>query len=283
MNEPIYTIPDTILQDISIMENESEITFHFLNVDYPKLHSHSHWELFIQLSGEIEHEINQSSSRLKPGDAYLIRPTDKHRFCAASITHRHLNFLIDDKFIKKYFNVLHNDLYNLILNDEKSLHFQLNDLQLQEVLRYTIHIQYNQSPIKSNFSTKAIYLKLIVEQLLNTFFKQYLSIKNSPEWLDNFLVQLNSPSNYSKTVNELALLTPYSYSRLSRIFKNVLGMTLIEYITLIKIEHSKALLTSSHFTILEISSILGFASLSYFNHIFLKHVGLTPKEYRKSH
>jgi len=70
---------------------------------------------------------------------------------------------------------------------------------------------------------------------------------------------------------------------LSRIFKNATGKTVLEYLTNIRIEHSKRLLRESNMTLQEVSNRIGYNNANSFIRFFRKHEGITPGEYRKLH
>lgn len=55
-----------------------------------------------------------------------------------------------------------------------------------------------------------------------------------------------------------------------------------EYLTEIRIEHAKLLLTDSDAGIEYISSEIGYTNPKYFFKVFKKSVGETPQEYRKN-
>lgn len=57
-------------------------------------------------------------------------------------------------------------------------------------------------------------------------------------------------------------------------------MTLSQYIQEQKIEKAKSLLKTTDRSILEIATYLGFSSQGYFQNVFKKLTGMTPKEYR---
>ena len=78
-------------------------------------------------------------------------------------------------------------------------------------------------------------------------------------------------------------MTPFSYSRLSRLFKLYIGKSLIEYINNLKIVYAKKELRMTQKKIIEISLDLGYDSVSSFNHIFKAATTLTPSQYRKKH
>ncbi|WP_276357036.1 helix-turn-helix domain-containing protein [Cohnella caldifontis] len=68
---------------------------------------------------------------------------------------------------------------------------------------------------------------------------------------------------------------------LSRIFKQATGKTVLEYLTIVRIEHSKRLLHTTGLTMQEISQRVGYNNANSFIRIFRKHEGVTPGEYRK--
>lgn len=72
-------------------------------------------------------------------------------------------------------------------------------------------------------------------------------------------------------------LTPHY---LGQRFCDETGIPLSQYIIEKKIEEAKKLLASSTYTMLEISSSLGFYDQSHFTKLFKRHVGTTPKTYR---
>ena len=77
-------------------------------------------------------------------------------------------------------------------------------------------------------------------------------------------------------VSQIARDHNISYSRLSRIFKEVTGSTIIEHLTAIRVQHAKELLMESDLSIREISSLTGFNDPYYFSKVYKRAVGLSP-------
>ncbi len=67
-----------------------------------------------------------------------------------------------------------------------------------------------------------------------------------------------------------------------RVFKEIVGVSPIEYKNKIRIEHSKELLEDESIPIGEVGMQVGFSSAAYFSDAFKKKVGMSPAEYRKS-
>lgn len=68
---------------------------------------------------------------------------------------------------------------------------------------------------------------------------------------------------------------------LSHVFKEVLGCTVVEYITKVKMETAKKLLHNPKNSVADVSEKLGFGDTSYFSKVFKKNEGITPTQFRK--
>jgi len=89
--------------------------------------------------------------------------------------------------------------------------------------------------------------------------------------------------NTSLSVEMLAKELSMDRSTLSRKFKRELGFNISAYIMRRKLEEAKSLLTHTDKTISEISEYLCFSTQSYFQNVFKKKYGMTPKAYRQHH
>lgn len=67
---------------------------------------------------------------------------------------------------------------------------------------------------------------------------------------------------------------------LSRLFKEITGKTMIEYLTKTRIRAAKNLLKKTSAKVYEIAEQVGFSDYHYFGIVFKKITGLTPLEYR---
>ncbi len=290
-NQPIYSevqpntseMPEVATIEASAPWKDADVSFNYVKVDYPKLHTHTHWELFIILSGTVTHEINGQAYTLAKGDACLIRPQDRHQLShsmsSETGSYQHLNFLINTDFLQKQSALLDATLYESLLSSADVLSFTLEDKLLNSVVKRTIAIQSNNTPTPEELLT----CKLIFQELYLYFLNLFLSPPSDyPDWLLHFLVLLQDVRSFSVPVVQLAQATPYSYSRLIRVFRSYTGVSLVDHMTNTKISYAKSLLKNTDMTMLAISSTLDF-SVSYFNKLFKREVGVTPGNYRKAH
>jgi AraC-like DNA-binding protein len=73
-----------------------------------------------------------------------------------------------------------------------------------------------------------------------------------------------------------------SRSELCRCFRRMLGMPPKEFLMQYRIQQAEILLKNSAYSIAEVAEFTGFSSPSHFGSCFLRYVGCTPREYRKS-
>ena len=82
------------------------------------------------------------------------------------------------------------------------------------------------------------------------------------------------------TLEELAAASNYSVSYISRVFKQMTGQTLVQYILEKRILIAKQLIGQGA-ALGEAARQVGFPNYSYFYRCFTKAEGMTPKEYLK--
>lgn len=88
--------------------------------------------------------------------------------------------------------------------------------------------------------------------------------------------------NYTKTITleDVSQQVNISAYYLSRIFKEATDENFIDYLTGLRIERAKELLSSTQYSMKEICSMTGYSDPNYFSKSFKKKVGVTPTEYR---
>ena len=74
----------------------------------------------------------------------------------------------------------------------------------------------------------------------------------------------------------------FSVSYLSRRFKENMGMSFTDYVQKLRIDQSMCMLGNTNKKITEIAEFCGYSDMKFFNSIFKKYVGMTPREFRQS-
>jgi len=89
-------------------------------------------------------------------------------------------------------------------------------------------------------------------------------------------------ANYDKpiTLAEIARVSCLSVSRLAHIFKEQMGVTIVDYLTSVRIERARQLLLATEQSCTEICFQVGYNNQSYFTRTFKQFVGMTPRQFR---
>ena len=89
--------------------------------------------------------------------------------------------------------------------------------------------------------------------------------------------------NFQKeiTLEELSKELNISPQYFSRLFKEETGCNFIEYLTFVRIEHSKRLMSATDMTIKEICYSVGYGDPNYFSRLFKKNTGMSPTSYAR--
>ncbi len=85
------------------------------------------------------------------------------------------------------------------------------------------------------------------------------------------------------TVSNIAKELKCHPDHLSRQFKKVQGIALIDFIHRVRIDHARRLIATTRLSLGEISWELGYQEQSHFSRVFKSLVGVTPGQYRKRH
>jgi AraC-like DNA-binding protein len=81
---------------------------------------------------------------------------------------------------------------------------------------------------------------------------------------------------------DAAAIAGLSKPQFHAVFKRATGMTLVDYLTQVRLTHAVRLLRETDHSIAEIATQVGFADQSYFDRRFRRHFGRTPRQLRES-
>lgn len=134
------------------------------------------------------------------------------------------------------------------------------------------------------FENVRIFLQ--AEQALSEHFRPCKRCKPSglrlpnETWVEQIAQYIDEHFDGTLTLERLAELCHGSPYHLQRTFKQIKGITPIQYIQQVRITHAIKFLTSTDLTINEISMLVGISNTTYFSTLFKKIISQTPSEYR---
>ena len=168
-------------------------------------------------------------------------------------------------------------------------------LKTLEFVLWAEHISYEKSGMIYQFNSRNDYLQAVMEgndfSALREWFvtkirvacqnisgkrreKSNCMVEMAKEYIDGHYSKDISLDDVSRIVN----ISPYYFSK---IFKDETGVNFIEYLTGIRIEKAKELLSTAEYSMKEICVMVGYTDPNYFSRSFKKNVGVTPTEYRE--
>jgi len=89
--------------------------------------------------------------------------------------------------------------------------------------------------------------------------------------------------SYGKNIShaDVAAALNLSQAWIGRIFKQATGMTIVQFITQVRVEHAQKLLAETDLPILDIAMKVGYTSADHFGRVFRTQTGETATSYRK--
>ena len=121
----------------------------------------------------------------------------------------------------------------------------------------------------------------IIYLLLARFMKQAeAKRKNRDERIEDAIRFIRNHIGENVNLDKLVNRAFLSKDHFIRLFKQNVGITPIQYISRKKIEKAQVMLVTGNMSIQSVSYALGYEDCSYFNRLFKKIVGISPKKYR---
>lgn len=153
--------------------------------------------------------------------------------------------------------------------------YQLENLITEKIALYPL---YNILEF-SNWHNAFIYL----EKLSNYLFDlTHLKKLDKNEYIiDKIKIYIKDHLSESLTLSTLATIVNYNETYVSRLFKQVTGMCISDYICSIRLQHAKRLLSTTDNSIQNIAKSTGFDTSQYFSMVFKKKIGVSPTEFRR--
>ena len=90
---------------------------------------------------------------------------------------------------------------------------------------------------------------------------------------------------YAQEINiaEYAASRGFSASWFLQCFRQITGSSPLQYILKLRLSNAQSLLENTDYPIGEIADAVGYDNALYFSRLFRKHIGMSPREYRRAH
>ena len=122
-----------------------------------------------------------------------------------------------------------------------------------------------------------------IDQIREQYIKSTLIEQDMDDIVNRIQLYLQQNFKENCTLTQIAAQVNMNPSYFSRIFSKKTGKSFISYLTDIRIEHAKKLLSTSNTPISNISEQSGYNNQYYFSNAFKRLTGLSPIEWRRQH
>lgn len=257
------------------------------------LHYHDCLELNLVESGEGCYVINGKKYPIKPGDIFVINNKEPHMAIHDADSEKGLELMVlvfdvdllwRNKGISQFLTpfLSRKKQFSHRIAACSQYHSQMMQL-FQQIAR-----EYQDQEKGWELAVESLLMYLLT--LLYRCYDEKQELEAEGEDFQKMYTRISAVFDYigehfkeSVKLEELAELVSLSPHYLCKCFKKVTGRTIFAYIEQMRVQYSCYLLRATHDSIMEIALVSGFNTVSYYNRIFKKHTGQTPRDYRKQY
>ncbi|OPH61334.1 hypothetical protein BC351_15485 [Paenibacillus ferrarius] len=248
-------------------------------------HLHEMYEIYYLYEGERMYFIRDRSYLILPGDLVLINRRDVHATSDSDkLGHARVVINFSDSFLE---NAIKEAPYLLDALTHKTpvLRLDLPTRRLVEDMLGKMLHEAEVPQLGQIFSLRQYLAELLL------FTARYTRIHpiTSPEHVSPLHRKISTIVRYINThfdeqirLEELAERFEISPAYLSRMFKEITGFSMVEYVSLVRVQEAQKLLTQTNMKVILIAEQVGFGSLVQFGRMFRQITKTTPLRYRQS-
>ena len=255
------------------------------------MHGHTFAEIAVITSGTGRHRTFKGLEPLAPGDVLLVPDGAVHAYEEVDEL-RLVNILFDPAQMSMNlelnrlpgFGNLFAKKENGTFESEKIIHLALkkDDIDFVKEL-LALMIKENGSGLPGERCSVIGSFLLLMSRIVRANGTHGMEAeKKIPDGISravNYMLD-----NFDKVVslNDLVKISKMSSSSFMRVFSAVKGTSPMNYLSEVRINKACSLLQSRKTGITEIAGMVGFGDSNYFSRAFHKHIGISPREFRRA-
>ncbi len=241
-----------------------------------KTHWHDRLEILRIISGKLYVNISGNTITAEKDTLVIFNPCQPHTAVSGANGVKYFVVMFDvDKFFNsakatnKYLKPLFEQ--NILLNN------YVDDRKILKEVDSLIELAKSDALL----ATAQVYM-LLGRFFSEKYFKQAEKTPNNRKFYQ-VTEYLNKHFSEEITLSQLSRTFGYNESYLCQKFKECTGLTITNYINILRLEKAQELLKNTDKQISEIAYQCGFNDLTYFSHCFKKYLNISPANYRKEH
>lgn len=254
---------------------------------YP-IHWHTALEIIIPIENYYIVDVNDQHFHLMPDEILLIPSGELHTLTSPDTGSRFI-FMIDISFLSsiKSFSSIQSLLVqpiHLTPETHPSIYDEIYSLLMNMQVEFFQEREYSELTIYSLLID--LFVKLGYDYLYGQELFPSVRLPKQKEYIRKFqqlLVYIDEHYMEELDLDKLSASIDFSKFHFLRLFKQYMGATLGDYITLRRIKAAEQLLCNQSIPIAEVATLSGFSSISTFNRLFKQYKNCSPSEYRQHH
>ncbi|NSW90495.1 MAG: helix-turn-helix domain-containing protein [Firmicutes bacterium] len=252
---------------------------------------HEFFEMVYIKKGNAVFEISGKVADIGPNSIIIIKPRQPHKFIVKSkggCEFIVFNFKFENRVNNEVAEISLEDFLNFLRGKETGpfITLKVNAKNDIIILLDRILTEKKNNDIGSEFLNYLLMLELFV--LISRALK--MEWENSIKGKSNKLNEVIQAAvnfinnNYERDISlkDISKYVFLSQSYFARAFKEIKGVSPINYLIKVRVERAKELLAGTSRKVGDIAISVGFSNQQRFNEIFKKYTGMTPLQYRKS-
>lgn len=250
-------------------------------------HQHRHVEIMYVISGSCIVETQEDLFTLNKKDFILLDADVSHRLLVDEenpCRMFNLEFIFEPKkgpFLSFKDMVEANPSFLAFLELNKPYYTLSDPNEIYHTLKSLI-LELDESFGDEGWMTHLLLSELLLRISRMIMHKRGNEHHQTDQYVQKIIDYIRHHYDCDIQVKDIAASVNLHPGYLHRIFKHQMNCTIVEYLTSLRIEKAKMLLTHTDTPIVEISGYIGLNSSQYFSSIFKKHTGISPVEFRKS-
>ena len=243
------------------------------------LQSHDYYELYFLLEGKREFFFENKVFNLEAPAFSVVAPFSMHKTAGGS--YKRVNVNISERLL----NDREKDFLRSLSSGVAFSLTQENAIELSMLLMRGAEITLADNREKHfltlSFVHTALYM-LECYKLKSLDSNELTHGKRSDTAALEVAAYINEHYRESLTLEGISELFYMSKNTLSSKFRAAMRCSVMEYLSFVRINRAKALLSTTDMSMEKISELCGYSSANYFSLIFKKSVGISPTGYRRA-
>ena len=272
--------------------NEEKIIMTTATSPTTPYHDHDFLELTYVVQGKANHLIGEHSSVIGQGDYFIVDYGVRHKYTQIGqtpfvvINCLFLPRLIDETLTdcRRFQDLADNYLikfnYRNLADRPTGLIYHDHDGHIGQLIT-CLSKEYNEKQVGHQEMMRCQLIEILIDTMRRVH--RPAEAPEESELVQYITRQIGKSCMKKLSLAEMAKKCCYSLAYVSKRFKEETGVTFQSYLQTVRIKESCRLLANTSKKIAEISDLVGYSDAKFFNQLFKKQMGMTPREFKKTY